>query len=158
MKTGILPSIITSPLPSDDITLPSPSDKEQDSEIEEVQRLLDQYENLTSDEVINAKEFILIDDDDNYGEGEIITDEEIVNMLKSNEMDLEEEELILEPKIPTSEALESLDKVLSFINNPPYYFTIAIKDRILLENLKKQMIPYNNNSKIQSGLKNRLGI
>ncbi|GBB92008.1 hypothetical protein RclHR1_01950020 [Rhizophagus clarus] len=61
---------------------------------------------------MSAKEFILIDDDNNYGEEEI-TDEEIVNIIKSNETDLAEEEINLQPKISTSEALESLDKKIA---------------------------------------------
>ncbi|GET00470.1 hypothetical protein GLOIN_2v1488717 [Rhizophagus clarus] len=61
-----------------------------------------QYSNFISDELMNAKEFILIDDDDNYG-GEEITGEEIVNIVKPNETDLEEE-LILQSKISISEA------------------------------------------------------
>ena len=64
-KTGILP---TSPSPSPS---PSPSDEEQNdddlNEIEEIQKLLDQYSNFISGELMSAKEFILIDDDDNYG-------------------------------------------------------------------------------------------
>ncbi|RGB28532.1 hypothetical protein C1646_767681 [Rhizophagus diaphanus] len=54
------------------------------NEIEEIQKLLDQYSNFISDGLISAKEFILIDDNDNYG-GEEITDEENVNMIKPNE-------------------------------------------------------------------------
>ncbi|PKK59295.1 hypothetical protein RhiirC2_795026 [Rhizophagus irregularis] len=50
----------------------------------------------------------LIDDNNNYGEE--ILDEDIVNMVKSNEMDFIEEELVLQPKISTSKALASLDK------------------------------------------------
>ncbi|GBB86763.1 hypothetical protein RclHR1_13190002 [Rhizophagus clarus] len=60
-KTGILP---ISPSPS-------PSDEEQNdddlNEIEEIQKLLDRYSNFISDELMSAEEFILIDDDDNYG-------------------------------------------------------------------------------------------
>ncbi|GBC05166.1 hypothetical protein RclHR1_06070002 [Rhizophagus clarus] len=65
-----------------------------------------QYSNFISDELMNAKEFILIDDDDNYG-GEEITGEEIVNIVKPNETDLEEE-LILQSKISISEAGQSI--------------------------------------------------
>jgi hypothetical protein len=139
MKTGILPSVITSPSP-----LPSLSDGEQNdnenlNEIEEIQTLMDQYSKFTSDELMSSEEFILIDDDDNYGEVEI-TDEEIVNMIKSNEIDLEEEELISQPKISTSEALVSLDKVLSFLDNPPDTFITELHNKNLLYNLKKQII------------------
>ncbi|CAG8730933.1 9622_t:CDS:1, partial [Rhizophagus irregularis] len=45
--------------------------------------------------LISAKKFILLIDDNNNYEREEITDEEIVNMVKSNEIDLEEEELVL---------------------------------------------------------------
>ncbi|GES94641.1 hypothetical protein GLOIN_2v1789983 [Rhizophagus clarus] len=85
---------------------------------------------------MSAKEFILIDDDNNYGEEEI-TDEEIVNIIKSNETDLAEEEINLQPKISTSEALESLDKVLSFLSNPPDNFIIKLNNRNLMHNFKK---------------------
>ncbi|GES91877.1 tigger transposable element-derived protein 6-like [Rhizophagus clarus] len=97
IKTGILPSVVMSPSPSDeelnnDINL---------NETEEVQRLLDQYNqysNFTLGELMSAEEFILIDDDNNYGEEEI-TDKEIVNIIKSNETDLAEEKINLQPKI-----------------------------------------------------------
>ncbi|GBB90642.1 hypothetical protein RclHR1_17670001 [Rhizophagus clarus] len=125
------------------------------NEIEEIQKLLDQYSNFISDELMNAKEFILIDDDDNYG-GEKITDEEIVNIVKPNETDLEE--LILQPKISTSEALASLDKVLSFLDNPPDTLIMEFNDRNLLYNLKKQIIRFNNNSRVQSVLDGWLSI
>jgi hypothetical protein len=50
------------------ITLPSPPDEEQNDDanlnlIEEIQKLLVQYGNFTSGELISAEEFILIDDD-----------------------------------------------------------------------------------------------
>ena len=41
------------------------------------------YCNFISVELMSAKEFILIDDDDNYG-GEEFTDKEIVQILKKN--------------------------------------------------------------------------
>jgi hypothetical protein len=125
--------------------------------MEEIQKLLDQYNNFISDELMSAKEFILIDDDNNYG-GEEITDEEIVNMIKPNEMDLEEEELILQPKISTSEALASLDKVLSFLDNPPNTFIMELNDRNLLYNLKKQIMLFDKNSRVQSVLDGWLNI
>ncbi|GES77824.1 tigger transposable element-derived protein 6-like [Rhizophagus clarus] len=90
-------------------------------------------------ELMSAKEFILIDDDNNYGEEEI-TDEEIVNIIKSNKTDLVEEVINLQPKISTSEALESLDKVLSFLSNPPDNFVIEFNNRNLMHNFKKQII------------------
>ena len=131
-KTGILPTSL-SPSPSSSPS-PSPSDEEQNdddlNEIEEIQKLLDQYSKFISDQLMSAEEFILIDGDDNYGEVEI-TDEEIVNMVKPNETDLEEEELILQPKISTSEALASLDKVLSFFDNPPDTFIMEFNNRNL---------------------------
>src|ERR1700722_13088732 len=98
---------------------------------------------------MSAKEFILIDDDDSYGEEEI-TDEEIVNMVKSNENEIDlEEEFILQQKIPTSEVLESLDKVLSFLDNPPNNFTIELKHRNLLYNLKKKIILFDKNTQVE---------
>src|SRR5436189_5101219 len=115
MKTGILPSVITSPSPSPSLSDEEQNDDENLNEIEEIQELLDQYSKFISDQLISAEKFILIDDDDNYGEVEI-TDKEIVNMVKSNEIDLGEEKLISQPKISTSEALVSLDKVLSFLD------------------------------------------
>ncbi|CAB4484846.1 unnamed protein product [Rhizophagus irregularis] len=158
-KTGILP-ISPSPSPSP-LPLPSPSDEEQNddglNEIEEIQKLLDQYSNFISGGLMSAREFILIDDDNNYG-GEEITDEEIVNMVKPNETDLEEEELILQPKISTSEALASLDKVLSFLDNPPDTFIMEFNNRNILYNLKKQIIRFNKNSRVQSVLDSWLNI
>ena|SRR6266498_244633 len=153
-KTGILPSVIN---------LPSPSNEEQNddddnlNEIEEVQKLLDQYCNFAFGELMSAEEFILIDDNNNYGEEEI-TDEEIVNMIKSNEMDLAEEEIVLQPKISASEVLASLDKVLSFLDNPSDNFMIELNNRNLLYNLKKQIILFDKNSRVQSVLDGWLNI
>ncbi|GBB93979.1 hypothetical protein RclHR1_02270003 [Rhizophagus clarus] len=81
---------------------PSPSDEELNNDInlnetEEVQRLLDQYNqysNFTLGELMSAEEFILINDDNNYEEEEI-TDEKIVNIIKLNKTDLVEEEINL---------------------------------------------------------------
>ncbi len=151
---GILPSVIN---------LPSPSNEEQNddddnlNEIEEVQKLLDQYCNFAFGELMSAEEFILIDDNNNYGEEEI-TDEEIVNMIKSNEMDLAEEEIVLQPKISASEVLASLDKVLSFLDNPSDNFMIELNNRNLLYNLKKQIILFDKNSRVQSVLDGWLNI
>ena len=138
---------------------PSSSDKKQNDdddldEIEEVEKLLDQYNRFTSGELMSAKEFILIDDDNNYGEE--ITDEEIVNMVKPNEIDSEEE--LIQPKISISEALASLDKVLSFLDNPPDSFTMKLDNRNLLYNLKKQIILFDKKSKVQSVLNGWLNI
>jgi len=143
MKTGILPSIITSPSPSNE----EQNDDDNLNEIEEIQKLLDQYGDFTFGELMNAEEFILIDDNDNYGEEEI-SDEDIVNMLKSNELDPIEEELILRPKISTSEVLVSLDKVLSFLENPSNTFTIGLSNRNLLYSLKKQITLFDKNSRV----------
>jgi hypothetical protein len=106
---------------------------------------------------MNAKEFILIDDNDNY-RGEEIIDEEIVNMIKPNETDFEEEELILQPKISTPEVIASLDKVLSFLDNPPDTFIMEFNNRNLLYNLKNQIIRFNKNSRVQSVLDGWLNI
>ncbi|GBC08828.1 hypothetical protein RclHR1_08410001 [Rhizophagus clarus] len=141
------------------VTSPSPSVEKLNNDInlnetEEVQRLLDQYNqynNFTLGELMSTEEFILIDDDNNYREEEI-TDEEIVNIIKSNETDLAEEEINLQPKISISEALESLDKVLSFLSNPPDNFVIELNNRNLMHNFKKQIIFFDKNSKVQSVL------
>jgi len=154
IKTGILPPVSTSPSPLDE----EQNDNDSLSEKEEIQQLLNQYNNFKSGEFMSAEEFILIDDYDNYGEEEI-TDEEIVNIVKSKEIEMEpEEELDLQTKISTSEALVSLDKVLSYINNPPDNFTIELENRNLLYNLKKQMILFDKNSKVQSVLDNWLNV
>jgi hypothetical protein len=157
MKTGILPSVITSPSPSPSLSDEEQNDNENLNEIEEIQELLDQYSKLASDQLMSAEEFILIDDDDNYGEVEI-TDEEIVNMVKSNEIDLREEELISQLKISTLEALASLDKVLSFLDNPPDSFIIELNNRNLLHNLKKQIILFDKDSRVQMVLDGWLNI
>ncbi|PKY29839.1 hypothetical protein RhiirB3_446632 [Rhizophagus irregularis] len=118
-NSELLTNITIHYLPSNTIAHLQPADtgiinsfKQNDddnlNEIKEIQKLLDQYSNFTFGELMSAKEFILIDDNNNYGEE--ILDEDIVNMVKSNEMDLIEEELVLQPKISTSKALASLDK------------------------------------------------
>ncbi|EXX66771.1 hypothetical protein RirG_120570 [Rhizophagus irregularis DAOM 197198w] len=143
--------------------LASPLSKEQNddnenlNEIEEVQKLLDQYNNFNFGDLMNAEEFILIDDDNNYEEKEI-TDEEIVNIVKSNEMDLAEEEIILQSKMSVSEALASLDKVLSFLDNPPDNFIIELNNRNLSHDLKKHIVLFDKNSRVQSVLDGWLSI
>ena len=159
-KTGILPSFAASPLSFDDDNKNSDDnengDNEIDDEIDEVQKLLDQYNNFTSGELISAKEFILIDDDDNYGEEEI-TDEEIIKMVKPNEEEIEDDS-IPQPKISTSVVLESLDKVLTFLDNPPDGFTTEFNNGSILYNLKKQIILFDKNNRVQSVLTNWLEI
>ncbi|CAB5375634.1 unnamed protein product [Rhizophagus irregularis] len=56
--------------------------------------------------------------DDNLNEIEKIQKllNQYSNFIKPNEIDLEEEELILQPKISTSKALASSDKVLSLFS------------------------------------------
>ncbi|CAB4468297.1 unnamed protein product [Rhizophagus irregularis] len=132
-------------------------DNENLNEIEEVQKLLDQYNNFNFGDLMNAEEFILIDDDNNYEEKEI-TDEEIVNIVKSNEMDLAEEEIILQSKMSVSEALASLDKVLSFLDNPPDNFIIEFNNRNLSHDLKKHIVLFDKNSRVQSVLDGWLSI
>jgi hypothetical protein len=156
-KTGILPSFAASPFDNDNENSDNDDDENgDDDEIDEVQKLLDQYNNFTSGELISAKEFILIDDDDNYGEEEI-TDEEIIKIVKPNEEEIEDD-LISQPKISTSEVLESLDKVLIFLNNPPDGFTTEFNNRSILYNLKKQIILFDKDNRVQSVLTNWLEI
>ena len=143
-KTRILP-FAASPFDDDNENSDNDDNKNSDdNEIDEVQKLLDQYNNFTSGELISAKEFILIDDDDNYGEEEI-TDEEIIKMVKPNEEEIEDD-LISQPKISTLEVLESLDKVLIFLDNPPDDFTTEFNNRSILYNLKKQIILFDKNN------------
>jgi len=149
-----LPSFAASPLPfDDDSNGQNDNDEDDDDEIKEVQELLNQYNNFTSGELISAKEFILIDDDDNYGEEEI-TDEDIIKMVKSSEPEVEEDDLISQPKITTSVVLESLDKVLTFLDNPPDSFITDLNNRNILYNLKKQIILFDKNNRVQSVLTN----
>ena len=74
-------------------------------------------------------------------------------MVKSNE-----EELNSQPKISTSETLVSLDKVLSFLDNSPDTFIIELNNRNLLYNLKKQIILFDKNSRVQMVLDSWLNI
>ena len=93
------------------------------------------------------------DDDDNYGKEEI-TDEDIIKMVKSSEPEVEEDDLISQPKITTSVVLESLDKVLTFLDNPPDSFITDLNNRNILYNLKKQIILFDKNNRVQSVLTN----
>ena len=146
----ILSSFAESPLPFDDN-----NENDDDDKIEEVQKLLDQYNNFNSNKFISAKEFILIDDDDNYGEE--ITDEDIIKLVKSSEPEIEDE-LIPQPKISTTVVLESLDKVLAFLNNLLDSFTTDLNNRNILYNLKKQIVFFDKNNRVQSVLTNWLEI
>lgn len=52
--------------------------------------------------------------------------------------------------------LKSLDKVLTFLDNPPDSFTTELNNRSVLYNLKKQIILFDKNNRVQSVLTNWL--
>jgi hypothetical protein len=109
---------------------------------------------------MNANEFISIDDNANIGEEEL-TDEAIINLIKSNEMELEEQEEqeeSLQPKVSILEAINSLDQIMTFIKDLPENFTTEIGNISVLKNLKNQIKSFYKNSKKQTSLNNWLGI
>ena len=68
------------------------SEEEQDSEVEkqEFQNLLNAYYNLQNlENIMNANEYILINKDIEIGREEL-TDEDIINLVKSDELEIEE--------------------------------------------------------------------
>src|SRR6266540_5165921 len=109
---------------------------------------------------MNADEFISIDDNTNIGEVEL-TDEAIINLVKSNETELEEQEQeeqeeSLQPKVSILEAINSLDQIMAFIKDPPKDFTTEINNVVVLKNLKSQIKSFYKNSKKQTSLDNWL--
>ena len=92
-KTSILPTSIF--LEDETVNGSEVEESDFESEKQEVQELLDKYYeycNLKNyNEKMNANEFISIDDNTNIEEVELI-DEAIINLIKSNEIELEEQE------------------------------------------------------------------
>jgi len=96
----------------------------------------------------------------NIGEEEL-TDKAIIDLIKSNEMELEEQEEqeeFLQLKVSILEAINSLDQIMAFIKDPPENFTTEINNVVVLKNLKSQVKSFYKNSKKQSSLDNWLEI
>jgi len=110
------------------------SEEEQDIKVEkqEFQNLLNAYYNLQNlENIMNANEYILIDKDIEIGREEL-TDEDIINLVKSDELEIEEQqEEPIKQKVSISEAMNSLNQIMAFINNPPSNFTFEIKMLLL---------------------------
>ena len=81
-----------------------------------------------------------------------LTDEGIINLIKSKEIESEEEQEPEKPKISIFEAISSLDQIMVFIDNPPDSFTAEIKHIVALKSLKSQISSFHKNSKKQSSL------
>jgi hypothetical protein len=131
------------------------SEKEQDIEVEkqEFQNLLNAYYNLQNlENIMNANEYILIDKDIEIRREEF-TDEDIINLVKSDELEIEEQqEEPIKQKVSISEAMNSLNQIMAFINNPPSNFTFEIKDVAALNNIKSKISSFHKNSKKQTSL------
>ncbi|CAB4405317.1 unnamed protein product [Rhizophagus irregularis] len=153
LKTGILPSCFTSPNNNKE---QDSENEEQDSEAEEqeFQELLDEYYNLQDHEKeMSAEEFITIDKDINIGKEEL-TDEDIINIINSNESEEEQQEEITQPKVTILEAMNSLDQVIAFINNPPDNFSIEVKHLAALKDMKSKIGYFYKKHKKQVSLDN----
>jgi len=170
LKTGILPSCYTSPNDEEQNSESEEQDfeseeqdfksEEQDFEAEEreFQELLDEYYNLQNcEKKINAKEYITIDKDINIGEEEL-TDEDIINIIKSNELEEEQQEETAQPKVSISEAMNSLDQIIAFINNPPDNFVAEVKHIATLKDLKSKVSYFYKERKKQASLDNWLAL
>ena len=101
---------------------------------------------------MNANEYILIDKDIEIGREEL-TDEDIINLVKSDELEIEEQqEEPIKQKVSISEAMNSLNQIIAFINNPSSNFTFEIKDVAALNNIKSKISSFHKNSKKQTSL------
>ena len=99
---------------------------------------------------MNANEYILIDKDIEIGREEL-TDEDIINLVKSDELEIEEQqEELIKQKVSISDAMNSLNQIMAFINNPPSNFTFEIKDVAALNNIKSKISSFYKNSKKQT--------
>ena len=96
---------------------------------------------------MNANEYILIDKDIGIGREEL-TDEDIINLVKSDELEIEEQqEEPIKQKVSISEAMNLLNQIIAFINNLPSNFTFKIKDIIALNNIKSRISSFHKNNK-----------
>ena len=96
---------------------------------------------------MNANEYILIDKDIEI-EREELTDKDIINLVKSDELEIEEQqEEPIKQKVSISEAMNSLNQIMAFINNLLSNFTFEIKDVAALNNIKSKISFFHKNSK-----------
>lgn len=156
LKTGILPSCFT--LPNDEEQDSESEEQDFEAEEQEFQELLDEYYNLQNcEKEMNVKEFITIDKNINIGEEEF-TDEDIINIIKSNELEEEQQEETAQPKVSISEAMNSLDQIIAFINNPPDNFVAEVKHIATLKDLKSKISYFYKERKKQASLDNWLAL
>ena len=101
---------------------------------------------------MNANEYILIDKDIEI-EREELTDKDIINLVKSDELEIEEQqEEPIKQKVSISDAMNSLNQIMAFINNSLSNFTFEIKDVTALNNIKSKISSFHKNSKKQTSL------
>jgi len=105
-------------------------------ELEEVQVLIDQ---LNPENPFTAEEFV--DYDNSEGTTEMVSDEEILKAVLPNDQEKEEEiEEIPLPTITHTEAVESYDKVLLYLQQKEENFDSKKNDIKIIKKLKKEAL------------------
>jgi hypothetical protein len=105
-------------------------------ELEEVQVLIDQ---LNPENPFTAEEFV--DYDNSEGTTEIVSNEEILKAVLPNDQEKEEEiEEIPLPTITHTEAIESYDKVLLYLQQKEKNFDSKKNDVKIIKKLKKEAL------------------
>lgn len=143
-NTGILPQ--NPAIDSIENFLNLPSDSDYDNHI--VQSLIDQ---LAPDDPLSASEYITIDS--TAQSTDILDDDEIVSLVQGNEVEEEDSEPI-KHKITIIDAIESVDKLTSFIMQEEGNLNISINFSHELSNVKKSLCRQLTDSKVQSKISN----
>lgn len=121
---------------SDDENYDEEDFREHLKELEEVQVLIDK---LDFDSALSAREFIECDDSETTTE--MVTNEEILKAVQPNNQEKEEE--IEETPLPTithTEAIESYDKVLLYLQQKEENFNSRKDDIKVVKKLKKEAL------------------
>jgi hypothetical protein len=139
-KTGILPQNPAMDNVDDFFNLPS--DSEYDCDV--VQSLIDR---LAPDDPLSASEYISIDS--TMQNANILDDDEILALAQGKEA-VEEDPDSNKPKITTTEAAESIDKLMLFLTQEEDNLDISMNFMRDLSNIKKNLCRKIIDSKVQT--------
>ena len=149
LKTGILPTLDDAM----EIETSDTSDQLIQEEYHELQSLINGLRNIEASDRLSAEDFIRIDNEiQEFGNVEI-TDEEIISHVRPTaESESEDELSIVNQRITTKEVLESLNIVLSYIQDPPENLTFEFKHINSIKAIKNHISKHTASKKKQSTL------
>jgi len=149
LKTGILPTLDDAM----EIETSDTSDQLIQEEYHELQSLINGLRNIEASDRLSAEDFIRIDNEiQEFGNVEI-TDEEIISHVRPTaESESEDELSIVNQRITTKEVLESLNIVLSYIQDPSENLTFEFKHINSIKAIKNHISKHTASKKKQNTL------